>query len=194
MFANFKVQDGEQNWADEFLDEEVKRVLAVRQHGAFLSVDITAHMEYFYNTLECDNRTQNPFFFAKNYPALQYPAKSASPGVLKTVLDVHMQALFPQLHLQEKSAKSTNDSGEALFSPVPRKYDWYPNNKIESPMKQMIAESPKPKSISSYGKHSGVVVRNDPITPQSVRAQELPTLSFGRAVSHVKGQVYGGLP
>ena len=70
VFANFKVQDGEQNWADEFLDEEVKRVLAVRQHGAFLSVDITAHMEYFYNTLECDNRTQNPFFFAKNYPAL----------------------------------------------------------------------------------------------------------------------------
>jgi hypothetical protein len=58
----------------------------------------------------------------------------------------------------------------------------------------MIAESPKPKSISSYGKHSGVVVRNDPITPQSVRAQELPTLSFGRAVSHVKGQMYGGLP
>ena len=59
-----------------------------------MSVDITAHMEYFYNTLECDNRTQNPFLFAKSYPALQYPAKSSSPG-LKTVLDVHMQVLFP---------------------------------------------------------------------------------------------------
>jgi len=64
------------------------------------------------------------------------------------------------------TVRSTTDSGEAL-TPLPKKYTWYPNKKIESPLKQdrLLAESPQPKSISSYGKHGQVKVRNDPTTP-----------------------------
>lgn len=60
----------DENWADEFLDEELKSCLMQRQNGEYLSVDITAHIEYFYNTLECDNKTENPFRCATKYPAL----------------------------------------------------------------------------------------------------------------------------
>lgn len=44
-------------WADENIDEAIKQVLRVKNNGAYLNVDITAHFEYFYNTLECDNHT-----------------------------------------------------------------------------------------------------------------------------------------
>jgi hypothetical protein len=48
---------------------------------------------------------------------------------------------------------------------LPKKYDWYPNLKLDSPMKTRKAESPAPKTIKSYFKHSTVIVRNDPMTP-----------------------------
>ena len=50
----------DQNWADEHIDEELKKLLQLKMNGAYLTVDLTAHMEYFYNTLDCDNRTENP--------------------------------------------------------------------------------------------------------------------------------------
>jgi len=40
-------------WADENLDEEIKTLLARYENGRDLPVDIVAHFEYFYNTLEC---------------------------------------------------------------------------------------------------------------------------------------------
>jgi len=190
------------NWADEFIDEEIKTVLKVRNNGAYLTVDLSAHMEYFYNTLECSNQTPNPFKYPTTYQALQYPVKSkdapgvnkGSPGIM-TRLQVHRLAIFPQLagtsdKVKGDSAtmKSTTDSGDAL-TPLPKKYTWYPNCKIESPLKQgLIAESPKPKSISSYSRHSSVRVRNDPITPQQQLDKKLDVgLTFSQVSSAMKG-------
>lgn len=67
-------------WADENLDEAIKSVLRVKANGAHLNVDITAHFEYFYNTLECDNYTQNPFMMTSCYPALLYPIAHQNQG------------------------------------------------------------------------------------------------------------------
>lgn len=71
--------------------------------------------------------------------------------------------IYPQ-HTSSRNS-STKDGSENQF--LPKKYVWYPNGKIESPMKQKFAESPVPKSISSYFKFKSVNVRNDPMTPQS---------------------------
>jgi hypothetical protein len=48
---------------------------------------------------------------------------------------------------------------------LPKKYVWYPNTKIESPVKTRKAESPAPKTVSSYFRYKTVMVRNDPMTP-----------------------------
>ena len=72
--------------------------------------------------------------------------------------------IFPQSNLSEEknqpknasSMKSTNDSGPSL-TPINKKYNWYPNYSLASPMKTgMQAESPAPKSIKSYQKHSSI--------------------------------------
>ena len=47
-------------WADENLDEELKSLLSSVRNGKYLSVDLVAHIEYFYNTLECVHTTENP--------------------------------------------------------------------------------------------------------------------------------------
>jgi len=68
-------------WADENLDEAIKQVLKLKANGAYLNVDITAHFEYFYNTLECNNHTQNPFKMTSCYPALLYPVVPQNQGL-----------------------------------------------------------------------------------------------------------------
>lgn len=42
-----------EHWADELLDEEIKSLLALKSNGARIPLDIVAHFEYFYNTLDC---------------------------------------------------------------------------------------------------------------------------------------------
>lgn len=112
-----------------------------------------------------------------------------------TRLQVHRMAIHPQLTSDQKMAdsqqKSTTDSGEAL-TPLPKKYWWYPNNKIESPIKQGVLDvTPKPKSVSSYAKHSSVMIRNDPITPQHYPEHMKYDASFGQVSSAVKGNGFG---
>ena len=67
----------DQNWADEHIDEKLKKLLQLKMNGAFLTVDLTAHMEYFYNTLDCDNRTENPFRSPSKFLALLYQVSSS---------------------------------------------------------------------------------------------------------------------
>lgn len=50
---------------------------------------------------------------------------------------------------------------------LPKKYVWYPNTKLTSPVKTSKAVSPVPKTVSSYFRHKSVLIRNDPMTPQS---------------------------
>jgi len=72
------LDSADQNWADEHIDEELKKLLQLKMNGAFLTVDLTAHMEYFYNTLDCDNRTENPFRSPSKFLALLYQVSSSS--------------------------------------------------------------------------------------------------------------------
>ena len=44
-------------WADENIDEEIKEVLSSAANSADMPLDIVAHMEYFYNTLDCHFKT-----------------------------------------------------------------------------------------------------------------------------------------
>ena len=44
-------------WADENIDEEIKEVLSSAANSAGMPLDIVAHMEYFYNTLDCHFKT-----------------------------------------------------------------------------------------------------------------------------------------
>jgi len=59
-------------WIDENIDEEIKQLLSMKENGQLISVDMVAHMEYFYNTLVCSNQTVNPFNCGKMFPALLY--------------------------------------------------------------------------------------------------------------------------
>ena len=65
-------------WADECLDEEIKEVLSYYEKGADIPLDIVCHMEYFYNTLKCDLKTENPFESHENFPALLFREKGES--------------------------------------------------------------------------------------------------------------------
>lgn len=77
--------------------------------------------------------------------------------------------IYPQIHAGATSKQSSTNDGSDQVAPVmnllPKKYVWYPNAKIESPVKTRKAESPVPKSISSYFRYQSVKVRNDPMTP-----------------------------
>jgi len=74
--AEYDEQESEEDeaWSDEILDEEIKQVLSSYEHGRYLDVDLTAHLEYFYNTLDCGFKTRNPFKKSQYFPALQYRA------------------------------------------------------------------------------------------------------------------------
>ena len=65
-------------WNDECIDDEIKTLLCVPENGKVISVDMVAHMEYFYNTLQCSHKTVNPFDCfnsAKLFPALHFHLK-----------------------------------------------------------------------------------------------------------------------
>lgn len=98
-----------ERWADDCIDEELRKVLHKSLHGQHLSVDLTAHMDYFFNTRGCDVTSENPFNVPQKYPALLYkvsgspcqnfssPAKdirsTSSGGV--TLLMKHQQVIYP---------------------------------------------------------------------------------------------------
>ena len=59
-------------WADENIDEEIKELLSSGTNSVDMPLDMVAHMEYFYNTLDCHFKTQNPFKCPEQYPALSH--------------------------------------------------------------------------------------------------------------------------
>jgi len=66
-----------------------------------MTVDLVAHFEYFYNTLDCNQTTENPFKNAKSYPALTCEVSSnpstqeSSSDGKSTLLEKHRQLIFP---------------------------------------------------------------------------------------------------
>lgn len=166
------------------MDEEIKLLLKPVAAGRHLSVDLIAHIDYFYNTLDCDFHTPNPLYLSNQFKAPSFVSKGEDK---RTLLGKYRDVLYPCL----SSRQSTDESD------LPKKYGWYPNTQLGSPMKSAReAASPVPKSISSYFRHQSVKVRNDPMTPQSQvtrggltkRADANKTESFGQVVSAVKQQ------
>lgn len=62
-----------------------------------------------------------------------------------TVLKQHQAVIYPNLMFH-----STNDGSDTPI--LPKKYVWYPNMQIESPVKTKnhVTDSPGPKTVSSY--------------------------------------------
>ena len=110
---------------DEAIDHHVKDLLKERRNGQYLPGDIVAHLEFFYNTLIVSHKTENPFGNPNSYPALLYKDNN-SPD---TLLEMHRRLIFPS-----DCTSSYNDSKLSYVSPLEKKYDWYPNRQIESPM------------------------------------------------------------
>lgn len=112
-------------WADENLDEEIKVLLSVYENGRDTPVDIVSHLEYFYNTLDCNFSTKNPFESPFSYPLLLYrdPGSSAdssnnSSFNERTLFEKHRALIFPKSQTPEsKSAHSSDISpcGAALL-------------------------------------------------------------------------------
>ena len=65
-------EEDKEVWADENLDEEIKAFIAVYENGKEFQLDIVSHLEYFYNTLDCNFSTKNPFEQPSAFRALQY--------------------------------------------------------------------------------------------------------------------------
>lgn len=125
-------------FSDRVIDEEFKVMLKDRRYGQILPLDIVAHLQYFYNTLNFAHavNTDNPFKNPKEYPALLYE-DGLSPG---TLLDKNMKLIFPS------SEQSEGKDSLLSISPPPQ-YKWYPNPTIKSPMcSSPLIDSPGPKS------------------------------------------------
>ena len=60
-------------WEDTLLDKISRRFLRDMENGKYLSFDIVAHLEFFYNTLLLSHETRNPFKIPRKYQALRYP-------------------------------------------------------------------------------------------------------------------------
>ena len=78
------------NVSDEEIDQNFKMILRRRDNGTYLTAEVTAHLEYFYNTLNLGHKskTLNPFAKLNDYPALlfkgQSKATSFSANLLKS--------------------------------------------------------------------------------------------------------------
>ena len=128
-------------WNDAKIDLEAKNILRDRRFGQIIPSDTVAHLEFFYNTLILGHQTDNPFKNPDNYPALHYQQSNESPD---TLLEIHRKIIFPG----EPTPDYNNDDSELQsVSSLGKKYDWYPNRLIESPL-SVFTQSPSPKKIN----------------------------------------------
>lgn len=93
----------ENAWCDEMLDEQIKEMLKSGEtNGTHLPVDLVTHMEYFYNTLDCDviEQMSNPFKSVKDFPALIHKVPNPNPDIMAekaeiTLFECHRNLIFP---------------------------------------------------------------------------------------------------
>ena len=168
------VEDEAETWNDECIDDEIKQLLGSKENGKLITLDMVAHMEYFYNTLQCDNRTLNPFECpnsAKLFPALHCNLKTpaaAMTGAL-SLYQQHRTVIHPNTSTVKtqsqsgsngklsSSVSSSGHSSQAIAEMLlPKRYQWYPNIKIESPQRR-LSISPAPKKISFFQRRSSAL-------------------------------------
>ena len=148
-------------WADENLDEEIKEILSIAENSAKLPLDIVAHMEYFYNTLDCHFKTENPFKFSMKYAALVNTIEGNKP-----LFEQHKVIIFPASsdshgittmeNTKSLQYSSSNDSHTFPKGKFSKPYSWYPNGSIGSPTKYHVSHTPTPKTINSMRRPSGI--------------------------------------
>ena len=162
-------------WADANLDEEIKELLAHYDKGSEIPLDIVAHMEYFYNTLECHFKVEDPFKFPMKYPALSYCRMEYTSGPSsneKTLYERHKEVIFPNSGCKVTQSQTTNSeepkltnsggskmltgSGNSVLLKFSKQYTWYPNGSIASPSKFHVSQTPTPKTISTQRRGSGI--------------------------------------
>jgi hypothetical protein len=107
--------------------------------------------------------------------------------------------MSPGITTTENTSELSSQTGE-LPDALPKKYNWYPNRRLDLPlgMRKNSSHTPGPKSISSFMRHASFKVRNDPTTPNSCQAYMAATtgktgvaggeMSFGMVSSAVKTQ------
>lgn len=112
-----------ESWADENLDEHIKAIITDYENGSGIEIDIVSHLEYFYNTLDCDFHTKNPFDSPTSYPALLYKEpmqRSQSIGESsnsqqtlqeKTLFEKHRALIFPNSNSVKSKSKSSMSGG-----------------------------------------------------------------------------------
>ena len=153
-------------WEDSTIDREAKKFLKPKENGRFLPIDIVAHLDFFYNTLLMSHETKNPFKRLHVYKALSYPFSlnhENDSTEVRTLLEVHQRLICPMIYKEgsgeddstEKRKDRFFDSPysedtESLISKVSldnKKYHWYPNREIDSPLNNgkgaLLSPTPK---------------------------------------------------
>lgn len=114
---NFEEETG--FWDDDVLDEELKSlILQSAKAGEYLTLDVVAHLEYFYNTLACDVKTNNPFASPAAYPALMVVRNG------KTLFQRHREIIFPQLPGSSQNMSSGIGSTEEATVQDQKEANW----------------------------------------------------------------------
>ena len=107
------------HWADELIDEEIKSLLAVKSNGSQIPLDLIAHFEYFYNTLDCQFKPENPFEKPKHHPALLYVDQTTSmtnsPIKAMTLLEKHRHVIFPNSETATQTRRTISESNSSAF-------------------------------------------------------------------------------
>lgn len=90
----------DESWSDEIIDEEIKQLLSLAENGKLISLDMVAHMEYFFNTLACSFKTVNPFECANSaslFPALHTHLhdKTAEATGVQSLFQQHRTLIYP---------------------------------------------------------------------------------------------------
>jgi len=181
--TEFPTQVAQNSWADEYIDEAAKTMLATREHGQYINVDIVSHMEYFYNTLGCSQAAENPFLRPDSFPALLYKCPNSAGskcgvGSPFTLLEKHRMIIFPKNSTGPSfGAKGSGTTGQELsgmsvtssqkssnassFAPI--KYGWIPNSQIDLPSFRKNSFSPGPKKFSCFMKRGSALIVKPPL-------------------------------
>lgn len=151
-------------WEDSTIDREAKKFLKPKENGRFLPIDIVAHLDFFYNTLLMSHETKNPYKRLHVYKALSYPFPlnhDKDSTEVRTLLEVHQRLICPIIYKEgeEDSTEKRKDKffdspysedTESLISKVSldhKKYHWYPNREIDSPLNNgkgaLLSPTPK---------------------------------------------------
>ncbi|CDW85236.1 UNKNOWN [Stylonychia lemnae] len=133
-------------WEDERIDQEAKLLLKERRLGQIIPSDAVAHLEFFYNTLLMSYNTENPFKNPEEFPALLYSNQSETPDNL---FEIHRRIITPG----EPTPDSNMDDELKSVSSLGKRYDWYPNRLIESPL-STYTQSPSPKKFNIQDRRS----------------------------------------